>query len=167
MKSIKVFDTSSIVTLIKEIERPDVFEILFDMGYKIEIPLSVFGEIKKPLQFDEIKIYLDKGMINIIKDVDTENFIKLKYRYPRLGNGEIEVLSQGKFYENDGKIKYLCVIDDGLPREVAKESGVNYTGTFGVLDFMSSKGCFSTKEIALINERLDNCRVPKEHRLHL
>ena len=163
LKRVKILDTSSIIMLIKEIEAPEIFEIISELGYKIEVLISVYGEIKG--QFGIVKKLVDLDMITILDKVHIENFIELKNKYPKLGNGELEVLTYGNFYENKGDIGYHCIFDDGLPRKVAVELGINCTGSVGLLNHICKSGCFLDDKIKYINKKLDDCRVPNNLRI--
>lgn len=149
--------------LIKEIEKPEVFEILSKLGYKLEVPLSVYGEIKG--QFSIVKKLVDSGTINILNQVHIEKFLELKNRYPRLGNGELEVLAYGIHYKENLSTGYHCIFDDGLPRNVAKEIGLKCTGSVGLLNYLYKSGHFTDNEIKCLNKKLDFCRVPSNLRL--
>lgn len=159
----KIFDTSSLIMLISEINKSKVFKILIDLGYKPELPISVYGEIKQ--QFEEVRRLLDDGNIAVLNQIHTEKFIKLKNRYPQLGNGELEVLSYGLYYQEIGDENYYCILDDGLSRRIAEKIGIKFTGTFGLLNYLCKNDCFSNDEIEYINSKLDYCRIPKKYRL--
>ena len=149
--------------LIGEIQDVGIIKSLSDLGYRLEIPLSVYGEIK--YQFADFKKLVEGGFVNVLEEVHSKIFLQLKDRYPQLGNGEIEVLAHGLHYSRNDTTKYYCVLDDELSRKVAEETGVKYTGTLGLLNFMCKKQCFSQDEINELNNKLDNCRVPDEYRL--
>lgn len=146
-----------------EIQISRAIKTLSDLGYRPELPLSVYGEIKQ--QFREVMKLIEDGDITVLDEVYAEIFLKLKNRYPQLGNGELDVLAHGLHNEKNDDGEYYCIIDDGLSRKVAKEVGIKFTGTVGLLNFMCKKNCFSKDEIDDINKKLDFCRVPKKYRL--
>lgn len=73
------------------------------------IPLTVLGEVKRKETYRDLKAHIDKNKIEIFKSVPQNKFIKLKDRYPQLGNGEIETILCGEHCKEKKYQIFLCI----------------------------------------------------------
>ena len=106
----KIFDTSSIVCIFREVQYPKILDACKDLGYRLSITPQVYEEImENPETVQHLEAY---GNVEIIPDGDTECYKKLAKRYPWQHKGELSVLCAGVAREQENQ-RYYCVIDDG------------------------------------------------------
>ncbi|MDP3395880.1 MAG: hypothetical protein Q8S57_04340 [Methanoregula sp.] len=86
----KIFDTSSIICIFREIRFAKALDTCMKQGYRLTTTQQVFDEIKRnPDTFREFTAY---GKFSIVPVNDNPCFNKLSKRYPYLHSGEISVL---------------------------------------------------------------------------
>lgn len=141
---IKIPDSTVLIAFYQDMAAPEVLYRISITGYKVKIPLSVYGEIKGG-KFQKLKGDIDQARVQLFENVDRSEFLKIKNRYPNLGNGEIEVIVWGLNCKTR-KEKYYCVLDDKLARKVAKNNGVVFTGTLGLIDYLEERRVISPEE---------------------
>lgn len=125
----KIFDTSSIVCIFREIKYPKIFEICKKCGYQLCITPQVYDEIaKNPETLHHLKTY---GEIAVVDSVDAECYTKLSKRYPWLHKGELSVLCAG-VGKNRRDERYYCIIDEKA-RTLRDKLNLRVTGTVGLI----------------------------------
>ncbi len=89
----KIFDTSSIVCLLREAECPEAFEICKKYGYELGITKQVYEELKEnPETFD---LFQSHTNFVILDDVHENCLSKISDRYPWMHKGELSVVCAG------------------------------------------------------------------------
>ena len=137
----KIFDTSSIICIFREIRFPKVLDTCMKQGYRLTTTQQVFDEIKRnPDTFREFAAY---GKFSVVPVNDEPCFDKLSKRYPWLHSGEISVLCLGLQKQRD-HARYICIIDERA-RTLKDMLQIRIHGTVGLLVWQ--KDC---KEISLI-----------------
>lgn len=125
----KVFDTSSIVCIFREIEYPKVLDVCKSLGYQLSITPQVYEEIQgNPETFRHFEAY---ESIVVVENSDTECYEHLLKRYPWMHKGELSVLSAGMAEKKDGN-RYYCVIDERA-RNLRDTLQLRVTGTVGLI----------------------------------
>lgn len=131
-----IIDASCIIAFYSknELNNPNLLNKLSEKGYELIIPQKVYDEIKKGNKptIKMLEQAIKNGIIQVDQDSSTEEIIKYKNRYPRLDDGEIQVLLLGYVCKNNNE-KYRCVIDEGPGRKVANELSLCLTGTKGII----------------------------------
>jgi len=141
---IKILDSTPLIAFYYDIDASDVLHKISNTGYKIRIPLSVYGEITGKT-FQKLKNDVENGKVGLFGNVNQSEFVEIKNRYPGLANGEIETIVWGLDYESKNK-KYYCVLDDKLARKVAQKKGIIFTGTLGLIGFLAQRKKITLKE---------------------
>lgn len=137
----KLMDTSSIIFFLDEIPEFE-FIITFSQNGEIMIITSVVEEeyYKKTISTINpnynLNLLLSEGIL-LKEDCSINPMIK--NRYFNLGDGEKSIMSLALKYEEQGS-KYYCVIDDKQARNIAKNLGLNVTGSIGLLLILKEKG---------------------------
>ena len=125
----KIFDTSSIVCIFREVQYPKILDACKGLGYRLSITPQVYEEImENPETLRHLEAY---GNIEIVQDGDTECCKRLAKRYPWLHKGELSVLCAGVAIERDKKRCY-CVIDERA-RNLRDILQIRVTGTVGLI----------------------------------
>ena len=125
----KIFDTSSIVCIFREIRFPKALDICTKRGYKITTPQQVYHEITK--NPDTLREFAAYGKFTIIPVNDDTCFQKLSKRYPWLHDGEISVLCLGLQKQRE-HARYICIIDERA-RTLKDKLQIHIHGTVGLL----------------------------------
>lgn len=151
MKSIKIFDTSTIVCIFQEAKYPKIIENCLKKDYKLIIPTQVYDELKVNTNtFSHFKKYKDNF---IILDTCNEYFEHLSRRYPRLHKGEIGVLAIGIEFDKLSN-SYICFLDEGLARIVGAQLNLRTSGVVGLSLWEKENGDISEPECKLIYDNI-------------
>lgn len=141
-----IIDASVIIVFCKECRRPLLLKKLALNGYNIITPKGVSKEI---IQTDEayppFKDLIEKKVVIIINNLDENEIIDFNNRHPYLHQGEIEVILLGLELKQENA-DYLCVIDNGRARKVAKSYNINLIGTLGLLDILTELNIITSEE---------------------
>ncbi|MFA6333345.1 MAG: hypothetical protein WCX22_10355 [Methanoregula sp.] len=125
----KIFDTSSIVCLLREIRFSKALDTCTGRGYQLTTTQQVYDEIQEnPETFQEFIRY---GKFSVIPVNDEPCFEKLSKRCPWLHNGEISVLCLGIQKERQ-HARYICIIDERA-RTLKDKLHIRIHGTVGML----------------------------------
>ncbi len=125
----KIFDTSSIICILREIRFPKALDTCTKRGYRLATTHQVFEEIKRnPDTYREFTSY---GKFSIIPMNDESCFRKLSKRYPWLHDGEISVLCLGIQKQRE-HTRYICIIDERA-RTLKDTLQIHIHGTVGLL----------------------------------
>ena len=125
----KIFDTSSIICIFREIRFPKALDTCMKQGYQLTTTQQVFDEIKiNPDTFREFAAY---GKFSILQVDDEPCFDKLSKRYPWLHSGEISVLCLGLQKQRE-HARYICIIDERA-RMLKDKLQIRIHGTVGLL----------------------------------
>jgi len=147
----KIFDTSSIIGIISEAKCPYVFENCVERGYKLNIPNTVYEELKRNQKTYEI--FKEHEKYFKVLDLDINSVNKILKRYPNLHKGEAGVICSAMEYENSDK-KYICIVDDSGAREFCDNQNINMVGLIGFLKWQKRINDISEGESENIYKRL-------------
>lgn len=159
-----ILDTSVFIAFYTELERGYLLTSLQKQGYVILIPeYIVRNEIKTDL--DMLHKVIEKGGIRILPQTRDEDVEELRFRFPSLNRGELEVIWWGRHFERVSK-NYQCVLDDGKARKAAQKLGIEIIGTLGIVENLNEFGIISKDERKEICEKLRNkgFRMPKDYK---
>lgn len=121
---IVVSDTTPIISLLK-IDQINLLQSLFG---EVIVPRAVYDELTANVSFcDEAEIIKNCSFI-IIADVTNREAVNLLRRATGLDLGESEAI----IYTDETKAN-LLLMDEVKGRAVAKQMGLNVTGTIGIL----------------------------------
>ncbi|HOW29598.1 MAG TPA: hypothetical protein PK685_02905 [archaeon] len=138
----KLVDSSCLICLFGEINKPFVLLDWKRNGHRIVITDQVNDEIICGDCYNKIVSEIKNGNIEVEHLISSQEVDKLRYRYLRLGKGECSIILAALKY-NQKKEKYYAILDDKDARKIAKEMGVNLTGTVGLLLKLKEKNCIS------------------------
>ena len=146
----KIFDTSSIICLLREIRFPKALDTCTGRGYQLTTTQQVYDEIRKnPETFREFIAY---GKISVIPANDEPCFNRLSKRYPWLHDGEISILCLGLQKEQQ-HARYICIIDERA-RNLRDKLHIRIHGTIGLLLWQKDRGELSKSECHVLYKRL-------------
>ncbi len=147
----KIFDTSSIICILREIQFPKALDICIKHGYWLATTQQVFKEIKRnPDTFREFTAY---GKFAVIPVNNDSCFSKLSKRYPWLHDGEISVLCLGMQKEEE-HARYVCIIDERA-RTLKNKLQIRIHGTVGLLLWQKYRKDLSLSECHNLYKRLN------------
>lgn len=143
-----IFNASPLIAFYLELRMPEKIISLRSKDYNLLIPHAVLykeltGEVSKAVKKD-----LDFFMI--LEPIDIEN---LKLRFPKLHDGELEVIRWGTKMEEKRK-SYTCILDDKNARKAARNLGLRFIGTIGLLLLMNDVGLINRDEVRELCLRL-------------
>jgi len=146
----KIFDTSSIICLLREINFPKALDTCTKSGYQLTTTQQVYDEIRKnPETFREYTRY---GKFSVIPVNDEPCFRRLSKRYPYLHDGEISILCLGLQKERQ-HARYICIIDERA-RNLKDKLHIRIHGTIGLLLWQKDHGELSRSECHVLYKRL-------------
>ena len=126
----KIFDTSSIICILREIKFPKALDTCTKRGYQLATTQQVFNEVKRNFA--------------VIPVNDDPCFRKLSKRYPWLHDGEISVLCLG-LQKKKEQVRYICIIDERA-RTLKDKLQICIHGTVGMLLWQKDKKEISDTE---------------------
>jgi len=159
-----ILDTSVFIAFYTELKRGYLLTSLQRYEYEILVPeYIVRNEIKTDLNL--IRKAIEKGEIKILPQIRDEDVEELRFRFPSLNRGELEVILWGKYFKRGSK-KYLCVLDDGKARKAAQKWGIEIIGTLRIIETLNELGIISKGERKETCEQLKNkgFRIPKDYK---
>lgn len=124
-----IFDTSSIIYLLREAYFPRAFEISKEQRYDLAITEQVYDELEKnPETFNLLNSCKD---FLVIHNVDEQCISRISKRYPWLHEGEISVLCACIDKEKSGE-NYKCIINE-IAGQLGPKFGIKANGTIDLL----------------------------------
>ena len=136
----KLVDSSCLVCVFTEINRPFILMDWIKRGYQIIITHEVYKELQDNEKTNKIIVSeIKKENIKINNIITKQELDAFRTRYLRLGIGECSVILTS-LKMNKSKKRYYAILDDGAARKVASKLGVNLTGTYGLLKTLKEKG---------------------------
>lgn len=149
----KIFDTSSVICILKEIDNVKILDQCLLNNYKISITEDVHCELQKEAEtYNRFKKY---GKFEVLNNVSKECCNKLQNRYPMLHIGEISVLCHSIEVNNQG-VKNHCIIDENEARKLQDILPVTITGTIGLIKWHKKNGRLSQEECIEIHRRISD-----------
>lgn len=134
-----VVPNSSVISALNALNCFEHFgHLALRMNWIIKLPNLVIDEIKDKIDL----LDLSKSVHFQIFEINEEFVVKLRNRFPALGDGELAVLVLVLNYKSLGinANSALAILDDKVARRVARESGIEYFGTLRLLKKMHDVG---------------------------
>ena len=131
-----ILDTTALIAFYTELQRPDLLKSLIDFGYELIIPRAVYEELKPDRNFKQIDCDVKEGIILVLDKVPESELMLLRFRFPSLHDGELEVIWWGLKFHSEGE-NYFCVLDDKTARKGASRFGLRIKGTIGILNLLN------------------------------
>ena len=125
----KIFDTSSIICLLREANCSKTLNICKKHGYQLAVTKQVYEELM--YNPESLKLFQSFDGFSVIDEHDPDCFSKFEKRYPWLHKGEISVLCTGISRKQNNR-NYHCVIDEKA-RNLKDEYELKVNGTIGLL----------------------------------
>lgn len=136
----KLADSSCIVCVFTEINRPFILMEWIKRGYQIVITEQVHKELRdNERTYNIVNPEISKGNINVNSNISEQELKTFRVRYPVLGLGESSIILTALKFQQEKK-RYYAVLDDGNARKIASKLNVNFTGTYGLLKALKEKG---------------------------
>lgn len=149
-----ILDTSVFIAFYTELKMGYLLTSLQKHGYVLLIPEYVVrNEIKTDLNM--LHKGLKKGEIRILQQIQDVDIKELRFRFPSLNRGELEVIWWGKYFKSGGE-EYLCVLDDRKARKAAQKLAIDIIGTLGVIETLNELRIISKDERKEICKKLRN-----------
>lgn len=140
---IVISDATPIISLIK-IESLDVLETMYK---RVIIPKAVYDELIINIDYKSEIDFIEECTFLETKIVEAELSVSLLQRQLKLDLGESEAIVLANNIDAD-----LIIIDERKARRIAKDTGLNVTGTLGVLVQAKQKGII--KELKPLLDKL-------------
>jgi predicted nucleic acid-binding protein len=103
-----------------------------------------------------MKLHVDDGITFLLDPIPSSTLKILKDRYPMLKNGELEVISWGIHFQDDGN-DFFCVIDEKVARDIVQRKGLGLIGTKGLISLLQTEAIIDDKtQKALIDKLISN-----------
>ena len=156
-----ILDASVFIAFYTELKMEYLLTSMQKQGYEILVPEYILrNEIKTDL--DMLHEAIEKGEIRILPQIRDEDIEELRFRFPFLNRGELEVIWWGKYFKRVSK-NYWCVLDDGKARKAAQKLEIEIIGTLGIIETLNELEIISKDERKEICEKLGNkgFRMPK------
>lgn len=142
----KIVDSSCLICLFNEINRPFILMDWTKRGYRIVITDQVYRELQKNDEtHKQVELEIQAGRIKVESIVATKEFEEFRNRYPVLGAGELSVILTAIRLNTQNK-RYYAIIDDKKARTIAKSHGVNLTGTYGLLETLKNRQLITVEQ---------------------
>lgn len=146
----KIFDTSSIVCLLRETHFFKALDNCIQQGYRVATTQQVYDEVRK--NPETLQAFIEYGKISVIPVNDKPCFRKLSKRYPWLHDGEISILCLGLQKERE-HVRSICIIDERA-RKLREKLHLRIHGTIGLLLWQKNRGVLSRTECHDLYKRL-------------
>jgi predicted nucleic acid-binding protein len=145
-----ISDTTPIISLIK-INRLDLLQKLFN---EILIPQAVFRELTTNVAFEnEAKIVKESDFLKT-SPIQNRKALEILQAASGLDDGESEAIILADELKSD-----VLIIDERRGRKVAKNLGINITGTVGVLLQAYDEKMITSEEIKAYFGQLKNSNI--------
>jgi predicted nucleic acid-binding protein len=165
---ILVFDASPLIAFYseKEINEPSTLHELIKFGYEFVVPIAVVKEIQRGRKLTASRLVgsISMGRITVYNKFSIKEVSRLMARYPKLDEGETQVLILGKRLKRKCK-EYFCILDEGPATKLAIQHGIAKKGTIGLLDLLNDLGIINKekKENLLNVLRHSSFRIKNSH----
>lgn len=156
----KIFDTSSIICLLREIGFPKALDTCIKRGYRLTTTQQVYNEIRK--NPETFRAFTEYSKISVLPVSDKPCFSRLSKRYPWLHDGEISILCLGLEKERQ-HARYICIIDERA-RNLRDTLHIRIHGTIGLLLWQKDRQELTTRECHDLYKRVkeSSFRIPED-----
>lgn len=146
----KLLDNSCISLFILEVPEYNFLNELYELNQSLNITTYVKNEFEKTGNIEKLEGYLSGDMVNL-EDINFD--LKLKRRYPNLGDGELSIIQWGLNLR--GHCSYYCILDDSKARNIAKRLNLSISGSIGLIIFLRDKNNYPMTKIDEIIKAID------------
>jgi len=143
----KIIDSSCLICLLVEINFPESFDLWKKEGYAVCIPMEVYNEISKSQTKSKLEKSIKENKIIVLAKIKEEDLAKFQNRHPNLGRGEIAVIIHAIEAKNKEE-RYYAVLDDKNARNTAQRNQLKFTGAYGLIKALNTKGAISLEEFS-------------------
>jgi len=156
----KLFDTSSIICLLRDAGFPKALDTCIRRGYGVATTRQVYEEIQK--NSDTSVAFKTYGKFSVIDVDDDPCFTRLSKRYPWLHVGEISILCLSLQKEQRHE-RYIAIIDERA-RNLKGTLHIRIHGTIGLLLWQKDRGELSTGECHDLYKKIgeSSFRIPED-----
>lgn len=145
-------DTSTLIGIISELDRPDLIDSIIKLGHTLAIAGHVNIELRKSDVREVVEGMVRQGKIRVFTASTAADMAELKSEFPTLGLGESDtLLLYGRVHLQS---KSYCILDDRQARQAAKTRGIPFTGLLGLLTLLKERGIVGGSEASGIVEDL-------------
>lgn len=161
MWMIFILDASPIIAFYSETElnEPDLLHSLNTLkDWQIVIPSAVFDEITKGRKSTSsiLRDATESNKVNINNEIVPEETQAFGKRYPRLHDGELQVLLLGLRLKAKGIHSFFCIIDEEPARTIAQKNGLPLKGTKGLITYFRENNLINTEKMENLLYRLSH-----------
>ena len=159
----KILDSSVLIGIFDDINRPDIFEDILKLGHELVITKYVLGELFVKSSNTNIPKLFKQGKLKLLEENSIKEINEIKQIKRKLHEGEIDViLTCQKLggYQNN----VYCILDDKDARKAALELNIKRMGLWGLLDMLEERRIKSPDEVEEIKTLLkdSNFRTPRD-----
>lgn len=138
-----ILDATVLIAFYTELQRSDLLKSLAFRGFELLIPNAVYDELIPDKNFEQLKKDIYANLFSVLSPVPSDEIRRLRFRFPWLHDGELEVIWWGQQFDKD---EYYCILDDKKARESARKLGLKVKGTVGLLRLLNDIGVISKEE---------------------
>jgi len=147
-----IVDTSVLIAFYTELQRGELLSALRAVGYEIFVPEYIIST-EMQTDFDTVHEEIARDIVKELPRIRDEDLEELRFRFPSLGRGELEVIWWGISLSRNGE-DYLCILDDWKARKAAEQLGIKIIGTLSILEILNKLAIISEEEKTEIFETL-------------
>lgn len=152
MTRLKILDTSTLIAVIHELDRPDLLDKILELGHALVVAGHVESEMRGRKAKEGVERMVRQGKIRVFPASTSAEMRGLKRRFPTLGPGECDtLLLHGRLREQG---RSYCILDDKRARSAAKSLGIPFTGLLGLLSLLKDRGIIDGREACEIVKKL-------------
>ena len=141
---LKIVDTSTLIGIISELDRPDLIDSIIKLGHTLAIAGHVNNELRKSDVREVVEGMVRQGKIRVFAASAAADMEGLKSEFPTLGLGEsATLLLYGRVHLRS---RSYCILDDRQARQAAKNRSVPFTGLLGLLTLLKERGIVGGSE---------------------
>lgn len=156
-----VIDASPLIAFYSENElnEPELLHSLVANYCQLLIPEAVYEEIKagRKATYSILSKAIEEGNITINKEISLEETKVFGNRYPRLHNGELQVLLLGLRLKSRNSTPFCCIIDEEPARAIAEKYSIPLKGTIGLIKYIRSIDIIDDKKMESLLYKLNHC----------
>lgn len=146
----KLLDTSVIILFADFIFQWECIDHLHNIKENLRTTTEVHGEYYSNSEAwmieDILKDLINENKLKIIVCDLNDSKREIKHRFPNLHDGELSILSLGKFLKSED-INYYCVLDEKHARKAARNMDLKFTGSIGLLKKIKDSDIWDNSEL--------------------
>ena len=159
----KILDSSVLIGIFDDINRPDIFDDILKLGHELAITKYVLKELLAKSSNIYVQELLKEDKLRLLEENSIEEIRAFQEQTYNLEDGETDViLTCLKFREHMDNV--YCILDDKDARKATLGLNIKRRGLWGLLDMLEERGIKSPDEIKEIKTLLKDSkfRIPKD-----